>query len=144
MKKVLVINGPNINMLGKREPEIYGTHTLDDLNKGLLERAGELGLVVEFFQSNHEGALVDAIQKLDEGGFQGAVLNAGAYTHTSLAIRDAVLAVSAPVIEVHITNPHSRERFRRHSYLSGAAAGAIEGFGFKSYELALYWFTLGD
>jgi 3-dehydroquinate dehydratase-2 len=142
MKRILVINGPNINMLGKREPSIYGTATLADLNAGLRLKAEAMGISVDFYQSNHEGDLVDKIQSLDEG-YQGAVLNAGAYTHTSLAIRDAVLAVEAPVVEVHLSNPHAREPVRHHSFLAGAAAGTVEGFGPRSYELALYWFATG-
>jgi 3-dehydroquinate dehydratase-2 len=140
MKKILVINGPNLNMLGIREPELYGKLTLSEINDTLKEKAEGLGLLVDFYQSNHEGDLVTQIQGLD-GKYQGAVLNAGAYTHTSLAIRDAVLSVSTPVIEVHLTNPHAREKVRHHSFLSGAALGAIEGFGVRSYELALYFFA---
>ncbi|MDR2405884.1 MAG: type II 3-dehydroquinate dehydratase [Deltaproteobacteria bacterium] len=140
MKKILVLNGPNLNMLGKREPDLYGFLSLTDLNVSLRQKAEGMGLNVDFYQSNHEGDLVDRIQGLT-GEYQGAVLNAGAYTHTSLAIRDAVLSVSVPVIEVHLTNPHAREHVRRHSFLSGAAIGAIEGFGARSYELALYWFA---
>ncbi|MDR2612765.1 MAG: type II 3-dehydroquinate dehydratase [Deltaproteobacteria bacterium] len=141
MKKILVLNGPNLNTLGRREPEIYGTLTLDEINNSLKQRATSMGLMLDFHQSNHEGDLVDRIQRLD-GDFDGAVLNAGAYTHTSLAIRDAVLASSVPVVEVHLTDPASRECFRRRSYLSGAAKGVVSGFGARSYELALYWFAV--
>jgi 3-dehydroquinate dehydratase-2 len=141
LKKILVLNGPNLNMLGKREPAIYGTATLEEINGSLKQKAGSMGLMLDFFQTNHEGELVERIQKLD-GDFDGAVLNAGAYTHTSLAIRDAILASSVPVVEVHLTDPASRESFRRRSYLSGAAKGSISGFGARSYELALYWFAV--
>ncbi|MDR2340467.1 MAG: type II 3-dehydroquinate dehydratase [Deltaproteobacteria bacterium] len=142
MKKILVINGPNINMLGKREPGIYGTESLEQVNENLGRKAGALGLEVDFYQSNHEGDLVDRIQGLD-GKYQGAILNAGAYTHTSLAIRDAVLSVRTPVVEVHLSNPHAREPYRWRSYLAGAAVGCVAGFGPRSYELALCWFANG-
>jgi 3-dehydroquinate dehydratase-2 len=140
MKRILVINGPNLNMLGKREPELYGTLTLADVNLGLRQKAEGMGLAVDFYQSNHEGDLVDRIQGLEEE-YQGAVINAGAYTHTSLAIRDAVLSVKVPIIEVHLTNTQARESYRKHSFLAGAAIGSIGGFGARSYELALYWFA---
>jgi 3-dehydroquinate dehydratase-2 len=141
MKKILVLNGPNLNMLGKREPEIYGTATLEEINQSLKQKAASMGLMLDFCQSNHEGELVDRIQKL-EGDFDGAVLNAGAYTHTSIALRDAVLGTPVPVVEVHLSDPTSRESFRRRSYLSGAARGVVSGFGPRSYELALYWFAV--
>jgi 3-dehydroquinate dehydratase-2 len=140
MKKILVINGPNLNLLGKREPLLYGNVSLDDVIQSLKQKAGSMGLFLDFFQSNGEGELVDRIQSVEED-YDGAVLNAGAYTHTSLAIRDAVLAISKPVVEVHLTNPSAREHYRKHSYLSGAVVGTIAGFGPKSYELALYWFA---
>ncbi|MDR1677825.1 MAG: type II 3-dehydroquinate dehydratase [Deltaproteobacteria bacterium] len=139
MDKILIINGPNLNLLGQREPELYGHLTLDDINQGLIILAHKLGLTVDFFQSNHEGALIEAIQKVGRE-YDGAILNAAAYTHTSLAIRDAVLAINKPVIEVHLTNPAGRDHFRSKSFLSGAAVGAISGFGPRSYELALLWF----
>ncbi|MDR1038614.1 MAG: type II 3-dehydroquinate dehydratase [Deltaproteobacteria bacterium] len=141
MKKILVLNGPNLNMLGKREPEIYGSATLDEINNSLKQKASSMGLMLDFCQSNHEGELVDRIQKL-EGDYDGAVLNAGAYTHTSLAIRDALLAVNVPVVEVHLSDPSARECYRRKSFLSGATAGVVAGFGARSYELALYWFAV--
>ncbi|MDR3155234.1 MAG: type II 3-dehydroquinate dehydratase [Deltaproteobacteria bacterium] len=141
MKKILVLNGPNLNMLGKREPEIYGAATLDEINNSLKQKAGSMGLMLDFCQSNHEGDLLDRIQKLD-GEYDGAVLNAGAFTHTSIALRDAVLATSVPVVEVHLSDPAARERYRRRSYLSGAAKGVVSGFGARSYELALYWFAV--
>jgi 3-dehydroquinate dehydratase-2 len=140
MTKILVINGPNLNLLGQREPGLYGPETLDSICRRLADLAGRLGVEVDFFQSNHEGALVEAVQSLD-GAYQGAILNAAAYTHTSVALRDAVLAAKAPVVEVHLTNPAAREDFRRVSLLAGAAAGAISGFGPASYELALHWFA---
>ncbi|MDR2200089.1 MAG: type II 3-dehydroquinate dehydratase [Deltaproteobacteria bacterium] len=140
MKKILVLNGPNMNLLGKRQPEIYGTLTLSQLNGSLRQKAEGMGLAVDFFQSNSEGELIDRIHSL-EGEYQGALLNAGAYTHTSVALRDALLAVDVPVIEVHLTDPDSREDFRRRSYLSGAALGVVAGFGPRSYELALYYFA---
>ncbi|MDR2353128.1 MAG: type II 3-dehydroquinate dehydratase [Deltaproteobacteria bacterium] len=140
MKKILVINGPNLNLLGKREPQLYGTLTLEDINHTLKQKAGSLGVFLDFFQSNHEGEIIDCLQKIDDN-YDGAILNAGALTHTSLAIRDTVLALTKPVIEVHITNPYARESSRKHSFLAGAAHGVIGGFGPRSYELALYWFA---
>ncbi|MDR2934859.1 MAG: type II 3-dehydroquinate dehydratase [Candidatus Adiutrix sp.] len=137
--KILVINGPNLNLLGTREPELYGSLTLDALNRRLRRLAGDLGLETDFLQSNHEGELVEAVQSLRRGA-DGAILNAGGYTHTSVALRDAVLAADRPVVEVHLTNPAAREEFRRVSLLAGAARGSIAGFGPLSYELALWWF----
>jgi 3-dehydroquinate dehydratase-2 len=140
MKKIMIVNGPNLNLLGRREPGLYGDETLDDLKERLTALARKIGLELEFFQSNHEGELVEAIQRAAES-CDGAVLNAGAYTHTSVALRDAVLGAGTPVVEVHLTNPAAREPFRRKSLLSGAAVGLISGFGFASYELALVWFA---
>ena len=137
--KITVINGPNLNLLGTREPEKYGHRTLSDIEKSLIDLGRELGIEVECFQSNIEGELVNAIQKAGLQG-DGAILNAGAYTHTSVALRDAVAGVPAPVVEVHLTNPAAREDFRHVSYLSGVAAGSISGFGPESYTLALLWF----
>ena len=136
--KIMVINGPNLNLLGRREPEIYGSLSLEQINRRLEEQAGELGLELEFVQSNHEGELVEALHR---AGRQcaGAVLNAAAYTHTSLALRDAVAACGVPVVEVHLSNPQAREPFRHHSFLAGVAAGTISGFGWRSYALALRW-----
>jgi 3-dehydroquinate dehydratase-2 len=142
MKKILVLNGPNLNLLGKREPGLYGSETLSDINQKLTKLAADLDLAIDFKQSNHEGFLVEAIQDLEEN-YHGAVLNAAALTHTSIALRDAILAISKPVIEVHLTNPMSRENFRQVSFLTGAVRGTISGFGARSYELALYWFA-GD
>lgn len=137
--KILIINGPNLNLLGKREPAVYGSQTLEDLQARLAAEAGEMGLDAAFFQSNVEGDLVTALQKAD-GTVDGVILNAGAYTHTSVAIRDAVAAISIPVVEVHLSNPLAREDFRWRSLLAGVCAGSISGFGSKSYELALEWF----
>ena len=141
--KILVINGPNLNQLGLREPNLYGSETLDDINKRLAVQAASYSLELDFFQSNHEGDLVDALQRVG-WAYDGAILNAAAYTHTSVAIRDAVLAIDKPVVEVHMTNPAAREEFRRKSLLAGAVTGTISGFGAKSYELALWWFYVQD
>ena len=136
MKNVLVINGPNINLLGKREPSIYGSATYEDLCKDLMRDAKEKNLSLEIFQSNHEGEIVDKIQEASENT-DLIIINAGAYTHTSVAIRDALAAVSIPIIEVHISNIYKRENFRHHSYLSEIVSGIIAGFGTNSYFLAL-------
>ena len=136
--KVMVIDGPNLNLLGTREPELYGRLTLEQVHSRLRRLAAGLDVELEFFQSNHEGALVDAIQEAGRRA-QGVVLNAAAYTHTSLALRDAVLACPVPVVEVHLTNPQAREQFRQVSLLAGACAGCISGFGWRSYALALRW-----
>ncbi|MDR2443410.1 MAG: type II 3-dehydroquinate dehydratase [Deltaproteobacteria bacterium] len=140
MKKILIINGPNLNLLGLREPDLYGQATLSDINNHLKAVAETLSLGVDFFQTNSEGQMVEAIQRVGQE-YDGAILNAAAYTHTSLAIRDAVLAINRPVVEVHLTNPSAREDFRRKSFLAGAAVGVIAGFGARSYELALRWFA---
>ncbi len=135
-RKVLVIHGPNLNMLGKRETGIYGDLDYDGLNLKIVEKAGELGLEVEIKQSNHEGELVDIIQS--QGSMADVIIiNPAAYTHTSIAIRDALLAVNTKVIETHISNIHKREEFRRHSYVSDIAVGSVIGFGPDSYMLAL-------
>jgi 3-dehydroquinate dehydratase II len=133
---ILVLNGPNLNLLGVREPETYGTETLADIEESCLERAAELGLRIEFRQSNHEGQLVDWIQEAREEA-AGIVINPGAYSHTSIALLDALRAADLPVIEVHITNIFRREPFRRRSYVSLAAAGVITGLGSHGYLLAL-------
>ncbi|MCR5536029.1 MAG: type II 3-dehydroquinate dehydratase [Succinivibrio sp.] len=133
---ILVINGPNLNLLGTREPGIYGAGTLQDLTANLDKVAAECGVSLEHFQSNHEGQIVDKIQSaLHRHDF--LLINAGAYTHTSVAIRDAISGVSIPFYEIHISNVHSREPFRHHSYLSDKAVGVIVGFGLKGYEYAL-------
>ena len=134
--KILVMNGPNLNLLGKREPEIYGSVTLDDINKQITVLATELGVEVAFFQSNHEGELVQKIQDA-MGVYQAIVINPGAYTHTSVALRDAISSTGIPTVEAHISNIYKREEFRKHSYISGVAVGQIAGFGQDSYLLAL-------
>jgi 3-dehydroquinate dehydratase-2 len=134
MKKILVMNGPNLNLLGRREPEIYGHDTMDTVLNSLRATYGD----VEYFQSNHEGELID---KLHAVGFNheyaGVVFNAGAYTHTSLALADAIAAIEIPVVEVHISNVHSREEVRHHSMISSACRGVIAGFGLDSYRLGV-------
>lgn len=133
---ILVINGPNLNLLGTREPDIYGHETLEDLEARLNQVAQELDVSLEHFQSNHEGAIVDKIQQSrDRVDF--ILLNAGAYTHTSVAIRDALSGTDIPFFEIHISNVHKREEFRHHSYLSDVALGVIVGFGLEGYEFAL-------
>ncbi len=134
--KILVLNGPNMNFLGIRQPEIYGKATYEDLLSMLRQEAGHLGAELKCFQSNHEGALVDAIQQA-YGQQDGIIINPAAYTHTSVAIRDALAAVALPFIEVHLSNPHAREPFRRTSYFSDLAVGVVCGFGPASYSLAL-------
>jgi 3-dehydroquinate dehydratase-2 len=134
--KILVMHGPNLNMLGKREPDIYGTFTLNDVNDRLAKLAVELGVEVAFYQSNHEGELVQKIQDA-MGVFQAIVINPGAYTHTSVALRDALATTGIPTVETHISNIFKREEFRKHSFISGVAAGQITGFGSDSYLLAL-------
>jgi 3-dehydroquinate dehydratase-2 len=133
---IAVIDGPNLNLLGVREPERYGTATLEQVHAAVKARAAALGVHVSFFQSNHEGALVDAVQAL-RGAADGALVNAAAYTHTSLAIRDAFLAVGTPFVEVHLTNVFAREAERRRSLLADLAVGVVAGFGADSYVLAL-------
>lgn len=135
--KIIIINGPNLNLLGKREPEIYGSQTFDDYFLTLKNKYPSLAL--HYFQSNHEGALID---KIHEIGFEfdGIILNAGAYTHTSIALRDALAGIKTPTIEVHISNIYAREEFRHHSYLTAKCQGIISGLGLKGYELALLAF----
>ena len=134
--KILVLHGPNLNLLGTREPDLYGRETLKDINGALATLAGELGVSVECRQSNIEGELVTWIQEA-AGHYQGLVMNPAAYTHTSVALRDAVVAVGIPFIEVHLSNIHTRENFRRRSYLASVAVGQISGFGVNSYLLGL-------
>ncbi|OYX63994.1 MAG: type II 3-dehydroquinate dehydratase [Sphingomonadales bacterium 32-64-17] len=134
---IYVLNGPNLNLLGTREPEIYGSDTLDDVAARLDERASELGLAIEMRQSNHEGHLIDWLHEAQADGAKAVILNAGAYTHTSLALYDAIRSITTPVIEVHISNPAAREAYRHHSYVGMAAKGAITGMGVYGYELAL-------
>ncbi len=133
--KILVMNGPNLNLLGKREPAIYGTTTLTDIESRLKKRFPNVQF--EFFQSNHEGALIDQLQKAIDGAFDGVVINPGAYSHSSYAIRDAIAALKTPVVEVHITNIHAREEFRRHSVITPVCKGVVAGFGDMSYDLAV-------
>lgn len=133
---ILVLNGPNLNLLGVREPKTYGSDTLADIEEACLERAAALDLSLDFRQSNHEGQLVDWIQEARESA-DGIVINAGAYTHTSVAILDALRACELPIIEVHLSNIFAREAYRHHSYISGVAKGVICGFGAQSYILAL-------
>ncbi|MFN7871310.1 MAG: type II 3-dehydroquinate dehydratase [Cyanobacteriota bacterium] len=134
--RLLVLHGPNLNLLGQREPGLYGSRSLDQINSALTARAQALGAELECFQSNHEGVLVDRIQAA-RGQCAGLLINAGAYTHTSIALRDALLAVAIPFVEVHLSNVHAREPFRHHSYLADKALGVICGFGPASYSLAL-------
>jgi 3-dehydroquinate dehydratase-2 len=134
--RILCVSGPNLQLLGAREPAIYGTETLADIHARLVDRAGELGATVETFQSNHEGALLDRIGSAARA-FDGLLLNAGALTHTSLALFDALRAVALPCVEVHLSNPEAREAFRHESKVAGACLGKVTGFGGDSYLLAL-------
>ena len=134
--KILVINGVNMNMLGVREPEKYGSMTLKDLEKDLYAFSFELGIDIETFQSNHEGEIIEKIHSAKDN-FDGILINAGAYTHTSIAIRDALTAVALPTVEVHMTNIYTREEFRHHSYIAPVSLGQISGFGINSYKLGL-------
>ena len=134
MTAVLVLDGPNLNLLGTREPEIYGRATLAEIHAGLATRAAELGLLVDFFQSNHEGALIDRVQRKD---FDVAIVNAGGLTHTSVSLRDALLAIERPFLEVHLSDPASREPFRSVNFLADIALERIVGLGARGYTLAL-------
>ena len=136
MTKVLVLHGPNLNLLGAREPEVYGKTTLEEINQRLQQAAEALGVEVETYQSNHEGALIDKLHEAREWA-QGIIFNPGAYTHTSIALRDAISAINLPVVEVHLSNIHARESFRHTSYISAACVGTVTGFGWRSYLLAL-------
>ncbi|MDJ0715629.1 MAG: type II 3-dehydroquinate dehydratase [Prochloraceae cyanobacterium] len=137
---ILVLHGPNLNLLGKREPEFYGSLTLDDINSLLREEASKLDVKVFCLQSNHEGSLIDAIHH-GADKYQGILINAGAYTHTSIAIRDALSAVKIPAVEVHLSNIYKREDFRHHSYIASVVIGQISGFGAQSYILGLQALT---
>ncbi|HHW31761.1 MAG TPA: type II 3-dehydroquinate dehydratase [Clostridiaceae bacterium] len=137
MKKILVINGPNLNLLGTRERDVYGSATLKDIEEMVRQEANKIGFSVDFFQSNHEGDIIDLIHKAREEYF-AVILNAGAYTHYSIAIRDAVKAVDIPVIEVHMSNIYNREEFRSKSVISPVCKGQISGFGVGSYILAVH------
>jgi 3-dehydroquinate dehydratase-2 len=135
--RVYVINGPNLNMLGKREPAVYGYLSLDDINGQLAIEAEKLGLELVFFQSNHEGDILDHIHKIFEGNPAGLIINPGALTHTSIALRDALLLLSCPIIEVHLSNIHKREPFRHKSMIADIAMGQLTGFGHYGYRMAL-------
>ena len=134
---IFVLNGPNLNLLGTREPDIYGADTLDDIAGMLEDRARDLDLTIDMRQSNHEGHLVDWLHEAQAHAARAVILNAGAFTHTSIAVHDAIKAVTTPVIEVHLSNPHARERFRHRSYIAPVARGTVAGFGAQSYLLAL-------
>jgi 3-dehydroquinate dehydratase-2 len=134
---IYVLNGPNLNLLGFREPEIYGTETLDDIGERLEERANALGVAIDMRQSNHEGHLIDWLHEANAKGAKAVLLNAGGFTHTSVALHDAIKSIQVPVIEVHLSNPHARESFRHRSLVGRAAKGSIAGFGGLGYELAL-------
>ncbi len=134
--QLLALNGPNLNLLGSREPGLYGTMSLESIRNDLTERAAALGVDLDWFQSNHEGALVDRIQAA-RGQSSGILINAAAYTHSSIALRDALLAVAIPYVELHLSNTHAREPFRHHSFLADRAVGVVCGFGPTSYRLAL-------
>jgi 3-dehydroquinate dehydratase-2 len=135
-KKILLVHGPNLNMLGKREPAIYGAETLDDVNRQMTDAGKQRGIAITPFQSNHEGAIIDKIQACF-GTFQGIIINPGAYTHTSIGIRDAILSISLPVVEIHLSNIYKREPFRHKSMIADVAVGQISGFGVYGYLLAL-------
>ncbi len=137
MAKLLVLNGPNLNLLGTREPEVYGHTTLADIEADLRDRAAAAGHVLEAFQSNAEHALVDRVQAARQDGTGFILINPAAFTHTSVALRDALAAVAIPFIEIHLSNPHAREPFRQHSYFSDKAVGVVCGFGADSYRYAL-------
>lgn len=135
-KPIFVLNGPNLNLLGEREPHVYGSETLSDIHDGLKKLAIELGLSIDFRQSNHEGELIDWLHEARQSA-EAVILNAGGYSHTSISLRDAVAALTIPVIEVHLSNIYAREPFRRHSYLTEVVRGTIAGFGGEGYSLAL-------
>jgi 3-dehydroquinate dehydratase-2 len=143
MMNILVLHGPNLNLLGTREPEVYGSTTLDDINTRLEETAAANGATLRILQSNHEGALIDAIHEA-RGWADGLIINPGGYTHTSVALRDAISAVEIPAIEVHLSNVFARESFRHHSYISPVCLGVISGLGWMGYRLALERLLAGD
>ncbi|MEO5641202.1 MAG: type II 3-dehydroquinate dehydratase [Sphingomicrobium sp.] len=134
---VFVLNGPNLNLLGTREPEIYGRENLDEIGAMLTEQAGRLGLAIDMRQSNHEGHLIDWLHEAQAVGAKAVLLNPGGFTHTSVALRDAVASIAVPVIEVHLSNPEAREDFRHKSVVGGVCKGSVRGFGAQSYALAL-------
>lgn len=135
--KVLILHGPNLNLLGTREPDVYGHNTLDDVNRAVAALAEDLGLQVEFYQSNSEGDLIDRIHLAGREKMAGILINPGGLTHTSVSLRDALAATSLPAVEVHLSNVHAREEFRRHSYIAPVVLGQISGFGVESYLLGL-------
>lgn len=140
VQHVLVLHGPNLNLLGTREPQVYGHTTLADINTALSTQAQAAGIRLESFQSNHEGALIDRVQAARAEGVDAIIINPGGFTHTSVALRDALAGVAIPFVEVHLSNIHQREAFRQHSYFSDLAVGVICGLGWRGYELALqYW-----
>ncbi|MCF6238255.1 MAG: type II 3-dehydroquinate dehydratase [Candidatus Marinimicrobia bacterium] len=135
--RILVLHGPNLNLLGQREPEVYGRQTLADINESMSLLAAELGVATDAFQSNHEGDLIDRIHSAANDGFAGIIINPGGLTHTSVALRDAISSIELPVIESHLSNIYAREEFRQHSYVAGVVVGQVSGFGAMSYHLAL-------
>ena len=137
MKKILVLHGPNLNLLGVREPSIYGVASLEEINAMLQSYACKNDIELTFFQSNHEGDIVDVVGRSDKNGFKAIVINPAAYTHTSVAIRDAISAVKIPTVEVHLSNIYKREEFRHHSLIAPVCAGQVSGFGVQSYILGL-------
>jgi len=137
MNPILILHGPNLNLLGEREPQVYGNLSLAEIDRRLKALGGELGLEVRTFQSNSEGGLIDALHDARRWA-KGVAFNPGGYTHTSVALRDAISAIGLPVVEVHLSNVHAREDFRRHSFIAPACVGSISGFGWRSYVLALH------
>jgi len=137
MTRILVLHGPNLNLLGQREPDVYGHQTLADIDRDLSALADELGVAVVSVQSNHEGALIDRIHNAAQDGFAGIIINPGGLTHTSVILRDAIASIELPVVEAHLSNIQARESFRHHSYVAGVAMGQVAGFGAISYQLAL-------
>lgn len=137
MTKIIVLNGPNLNLLGTREPEVYGTETLDEIMQRLTVSATDRGVVLDTFQSNHEGELIDQIHRTGRESYTGIIINPGGFTHTSVALRDAISGVALPTVEIHLSNVHAREEFRHKSLIAPVAVGQICGFGAIGYELAL-------